>query len=99
MDMMDSSYLRIDYDPATGYTGEVQVEGEEPDTFTLEDELGMLNFDSGDQMGFFEEAPGVVGITHADIGGTTFFALDSVERPEATAAAEPAETDDPLLAF
>ena len=80
MDMMDSSYLRIDYDPATGYTGEVQFEGEEPDTFTLEDELGMLNFDSGDQMGFFEEAPGVVGITHADIGGTIFFALDSVER-------------------
>ena len=99
MDMMDSSFLRIDYDAATGYTGELQFEGEEPDTFTLEDELGMLNFPSGEQMGFFEEAPGVVGITHADIGGTIFFALDSVERPEVTAAAEPVETDDPLLAF
>lgn len=99
MDMMDSSFLRIDYDAAAGYTGELQFEGEEPDTFTLEDELGMMNFDSGDQMGFFEEAPGVVGITHADIGGTIFFALDSVERPEVTAALEPVETDDPLLAF
>ncbi len=86
MDMMDSSYLRIDYDPADGYTGELSFEGEEPDTFTLEDELGMLNFPSGEQMGFFEEEPGVIGITQAEMGGTIFFALDSVERPDAPAA-------------
>ena len=52
MDMMDSSYLRIDYDAAAGYTGELSFEGEEQDTFTLEYELGILNFASGDQMGF-----------------------------------------------
>lgn len=80
MDMMDSSYLRIDYDAAAGYTGELSFEGEEPDTFTLEYELGMLNFASGDQMGFYEEEPDVIGITHANLGGTIFFALDSVDR-------------------
>ena len=87
MDVMDSSFLRIDYDASTGYTGELSFEGEEPDTFTLEDELGMLNFPSGEQMGFFEEAPGVVGITQAELGGTIFFALDTVER--SAAAADP----------
>ena len=87
MDVMDGSFLRIDYDAAKGYTGELSFEGEEPDTFTLEDELGMLNFASGDQMGFYEDAPGVIGITHADLGGTIFFALESVER--SAAAADP----------
>ena len=87
MDVMDGSFLRIDYDAVTGYTGELSFEGEEPDTFTLEDELGMLNFPSGEQMGFFEEAPGVIGITQAELGGTIFFALDSVER--SAAAADP----------
>lgn len=67
MDMMDGSYMRIDYGPAAGYTGELSFEGEESDTFTLEDELGMLNFPSGEQMGFFEDEPGVVGITQADL--------------------------------
>ena len=99
MDMMDGSYMRIDYDPAAGYTGELQFEGEEPDTFTLEDELGMLNFPSGEQMGFFEDEPGVVGITQEDLGGTIFFALDSVERPEVSAAAAVEEISDPLLEF
>ena len=99
MDMMDGSYMRIDYGPAAGYTGELQFEGEEPDTFTLEDELGMLNFPSGEQMGFFEDEPGVVGITQEDLGGTIFFALDSVERPEVTAAAAVEEISDPLLEF
>ena len=87
MDVMDSSFLRIDYDAATGYTGELSFEGEEPDTFTLEDELGILNFPSGEQMGFFEEAPGVIGITQAELGGTIFFALDTAER--SAAAADP----------
>ena len=87
MDVMDGSFLRIDYDAAKGYTGELSFEGEEPDTFTLEDELGMLNFPSGEQMGFFEEAPGVIGITQAELGGTIFFALESVER--SAAAADP----------
>ncbi|GEM_PF-5040238 len=103
MDMMDSSYLRIDYDAAAGYTGELSFEGEEPDTFTLEYELSMLNFASGDQMGFYEEEPGVIGITHADLGGTIFFALDSVDRsaganPDA-ASAETEDETDPLLAW
>ena len=103
MDMMDSSYLRIDYDAAAGYTGELSFEGEEPDTFTLEYELGILNFAGGDQMGFYEEAPGVIGITHADLGGTIFFALDSVDRsaganPDA-ASAETEDETDPLLAW
>lgn len=97
MDMMDGSFLRIDYDPAAGYTGELSFEGEEPDTFTLEDELGMLNFPSGEQMGFFEDAPGVIGITQPELGGTIYFALDSVERPAADVAADPAEVSDPLL--
>ena len=96
MDMMDDSYLRIDYDAATGYTGELHFDGEEPDTFTLEDELGMLNFPSGEQMGFFEEAPGVIGITQAEIGGTIFFALESVAH-EYAASAEPASISDPLV--
>ena len=95
MDVMDGSYLRIDYDPATGYTGELNFEGETPDTFTLEEELGMLNFPSGEQMGFFEDAPGVIGVTQAELGGTIFFALDSVDR----SAAEIAETTDALLDF
>ena len=97
MDMMDASYLRIDYDAANGYTGELSFEGEEPDTFTLEDELGMLSFPSGEQMGFFEEAPGVIGITQPELGGTIFFALDSVERPTAAGTAEPVDASDTLL--
>ena len=99
MDMMDGSYMRIDYGPAAGYPGELSFEGEESDTFTLEDELGMLNFLSGEQMGFFEDEPGVVGITQEDVGGTIFFALDSVERPEVSAAAAVEEISDPLLEF
>lgn len=99
MDMMDGSYMRIDYGPAAGYPGELSFEGEESDTFTLEDELGMLNFLSGEQMGFFEDEPGVVGITQEDLGGTIFFALDSVERPEVSAAAAVEEISDPLLEF
>ena len=97
LDMMDGSYLRIDYDAANGYTGELAFEGEEPDTFTLEDELGMLNFPSGEQMGFFEEAPGVIGITQAELGGTIFFALDSVERPTGAEETNPVVAADPLL--
>ena len=45
----------------------------------------MLNFPSGEQMGFCEEAPGVVGITQTELGGTIFFALDIVERSAAAA--------------
>lgn len=96
MDMMDDSYLRIDYDADTGYTGELYFDGEEPDTFTLEDELGMLNFPSGEQMGVFEEAPGVIGITQAELGGTIFFALASVLRDD-TAGTEPTNISDPLV--
>ena len=89
MEAMDGSFMRIDYDADAGYTGELQFEGEEPDSFTLEDELGVLNFAGGDQMGFFEDAPGVIGITSGEIGGTIYFALESVERPEVPVPTEP----------
>ena len=89
MEAMDGSFMRIDYDADAGYTGELQFEDEEPDSFTLEDELGVLNFAGGDQMGFFEDAPGVIGITSGEIGGTIYFALESVERPEVPVPTEP----------
>ena len=92
MDMIGGSYLRIDYDADTGYTGELYFDGEEPDTFTLEEASGTLTFPSGEQMQYFEEAPGVIGITQEDLGGTIYFALDSVARD----AAGPADIADPL---
>ena len=79
MDMMDSSYLRIDYDEASGYTGEVAFEGEDPDPFTMDEALGILFFASGDEMEFCEEEPGVVSITHEELGAKIFFASESVE--------------------
>ena len=94
-DMMDDSYLRIDYDTAAGYTGELYLDGEEPAAFTLEDELGTLNFPNGRQMGFSEEAPGVIGIMQEEPGGTIFFALESVAR-EDTAGTEPTNISGPL---
>ena len=97
MDMMDSSYLRIDYDEASGYTGEVAFGDEDPDTFTMDEELGILFFASGDEMGFYEEEPGVVSITHEELGAKIFFALESVERPGAGAVAEPVVASDPLV--
>lgn len=96
MDEMDDSYLQIDYDAESGYTGELGFDGEEPETFTLDDLMGNLTFADGTQSMYYESDEGVIGVMFEELNSTIFFALDSVERA-VPADAKPVSVDDPLL--
>ena len=92
MGEMDSSYLQIDYDPSKGYTGELCFDGEEPDSFTLNELDGLLTFSDGTQLAYYEseKEEGVLSVIFEELDGTIFYALDSVERPT---QADDARTD------
>ena len=96
MGEMDNSYLQINYDETNGYTGELCFDGETPDTFTLDESVGTLNFSDGTQMTYYESKAGVIGVEFTELNATIFYALESVERP-VVEATEPFAATDALL--
>lgn len=96
MDEMDDSYLQIDYDETKGYTGELCFDGEDPDTFILDDLMGNLTFSDGTQMMYYESEEGVIGVMFEELNATIFYTLPSTDRGTAGTDKLAAETD-PLL--
>lgn len=84
MGEMDDTYLQIDYDETKGYTGTLCFDGEEPDTFTLDEWTGEIVFSDGSQTTYYESDEGVLGVNFAEMDAVIFFALPSVERPDVT---------------
>lgn len=90
MGEMDDSYLQIDYDKEDGYTGELCFDGEDPDSFVLDESLGTLLFSDGTETAYYESEEGVIGVTFEELNSTiSYYALDPAGH---------ADTDDPLLA-
>ena len=96
MGEMDGSYLQINYDKATGYTGELCFADEDPDSFTLDDRAGNLTFSDGTLTPYYESEEGVIGVQFEELNATIFYALPSVERPAAPIT-EPSEAAGALL--
>lgn len=96
LDMIDNSYIDIEYDKLTGYTGEICFDGEEPNSFTYDEVSELLTTDVGELLNFYESESGVMCLVYEELGGSFYFALDSVER---SGMAAPAANDDPLLSW
>lgn len=93
MGEMDNSYLQIDYDSAKGYTGELCFDGEEPDSFFLDEQLGVMTFSDTTQTLYEEPEDGVIGVEFGELNATIFYALDSVEKVAASETAEAPENN------
>lgn len=96
IDMIDNSYIDIEYDKLTGYTGEICFDGEEPNSFTYDEVSELLTTDVGELLNFYESESGVMCLVYEELGGSFYFALDSVERSGMAASAA---NDDPLLSW
>ena len=71
-----ATFMRIDYDN----TGELGFEGEEPDSFVLDEEAGTLTFDDGTVVSFYEEGEGIIKVVFVDDNGSTmtiYFELET----------------------
>lgn len=76
-DLVDGTYIRIDAD----YSGELGLNGSDPEEFMLDKWYGTLTFDDGTVLYFTEEREGVISISFPDQDDMTiYFALESVER-------------------
>lgn len=80
LDMIDNSYIDIEYDKLTGYTGEICFDGEEPNSFTYDEVSELLTTDVGELLNFYESESGVMCLVYEELGRSFYFALDSVER-------------------
>ena len=80
LDMIDNSYIDIEYDKLTGYTGEICFDGKEPNSFTYDEVSELLTTDVGELLNFYESESGVMCLVYEELGGSFYFALDSVER-------------------
>lgn len=80
IDMIDNSYIDIEYDKLTGYTGEICFDGEEPNSFTYDEVSELLTTDVGELLNFYESESGVMCLVYEELGRCFYFALDSVER-------------------
>ena len=73
---LSATFMRIDYDN----TGELGFEGEEPDSFVLDEEAGTLTFDDGTFASFYEEGEGIIKVVFVDDDGSTmtiYFELET----------------------
>ena len=73
---LSATFMRIDYDN----TGELGFEGEEPDSFVLDEEAGTLTFDDGTVVSFYEEGEGIIKVVFVDDNGSTmtiYFELET----------------------
>ena len=73
---LSATFMRIDYDN----TGELGFEGEEPDSFVLDEEAGTLTFDDGTVVSFYEEGEGIIKVVFVDDDGSTmtiYFELET----------------------
>ena len=73
---LSATYIRIDYDN----TGEFGFDGEEPESFVIDEEAGTLTFDDGTFASFYEEGEGIIKVVFVDDDGSTmtiYFELET----------------------
>lgn len=73
---LSATYIRIDYDN----TGEFGFDGEEPESFVIDEEAGTLTFDDGTFASFYEEGEGIIKVVFVDDNGSTmtiYFELET----------------------